>query len=347
MTTASGAPALAGSPSAGDVGQLASLDDEAIGRNAVAALLPTLRPYVRTTPVVFLDREELGLAPGPLVLKLEHLQHSGSFKARGAFANLLTHRVPAAGIVAASGGNHGSAVAYAASRLQIPATIFVPEVSSPAKRSRIESYGATLVVGGPDYDAARSAAADFQARTGAFDVPAFDAVATILGAGSIALELQDQAPATATVLASVGGGGLLAGLCAGYAAQGAGANGTGGVRVVGVEPKDAPTLTAALGAGHPADAPVGSIAIDSLAPRRLGAHTYAVIARLGSGSVLVDDADISATQQLLWDRLRLVVEPGGCASLAALVAGCYVPAPNETVAVVLSGANTTAVDFSR
>lgn len=320
---------------------LASLEDAEIGRPSVSALLPVLRPYVRRTPVVRIDRSELGMTPGPLVLKLEHLQHSGSFKARGAFANLLLGRVPDAGIVAASGGNHGSAAAYAASRLGIPATIFVPEVSSPAKRARIESYGATLVVGGPDYDAARKAAAEHQVRTGAMDVPAFDAVPTVLGAGSIALELAEQAPEVDTILASVGGGGLLAGLCAGYAE-----NGATSVRVVGVEPDGAPTLATALHAGRPADAPVGSIAIDSLAPRRVGAHTHAVIARLGSGVRLVPDDAIAMAQQLLWDRLRLVVEPGGCAGIAALVAGRYEPSSGETVAVVLSGANTTAVDLS-
>jgi threonine dehydratase len=342
MTTASGAPARTGL-GADELRALASIDDAAIGRSAVASLLPALRPYVRTTPVVRIDRGELDLPPGPLVLKLEHLQHSGSFKVRGAFANLLTGSAPPAGIVAASGGNHGSAVAYAAASLGIPATIFVPEVSSPAKRARIESYGATLVVGGRDYDAARRAAAEFQARTGARDVPAFDAVPTVLGAGSVALELQDQAPDVGAVLASVGGGGLLAGLCAGYDDPDAPSS----VRVMGVEPTDAPTLTAALGAGQPEDAPVGSIAIDSLAPRRLGEHTYAVISRLGSGARLVSDEAIARTQQLLWDRLRLVVEPGGCAGLAALVAGSYEPAGGETVAVVLSGANTTAVDFAR
>jgi threonine dehydratase len=348
MAKATGAPSRTGEPLVDnlvDTGRadLGALEDAAIGRAAVAALLPTLRPYVRTTPVVRIDRAELDLPPGPLVLKLEHLQHSGSFKVRGAFANLLTRPVPAAGIVAASGGNHGSAAAYAAARLGIPATIFVPEVSSPARRARIESYGATLVVGGPDYDAARAAAAEFQAATGAMDVPAFDAAPTVLGAGSAALELQDQAPDVDTVLASVGGGGLLAGLCAGYSPEGGGPH----VRVIGAEPEGAPTLATALAAGRPADAPVGSIAIDSLAPRRMGTHTFAVIARLGSGVTLVDDDAIASTQQLLWDRLRLVLEPGGCTGLAALVAGRYEPDPGETVAVVLSGANTTAVDFSR
>ena len=317
---------------------LGAVPDDEIGRGAVRTLLATLRPWVRTTPVVRIDRSELGLEPGPLVLKLEHLQHAGSFKTRGAFANLLLHAAPEAGVVAASGGNHGAAVAYAASRLGIPATIFVPDVSSPAKLSRIESYGARLVVGGASYDDARTAADELRARSGALDVPAFDAVPTILGAGSIALELLDQAPDVDTVLGSVGGGGLVAGLCAGY---------DGAATVVGVEPEGAPTLTDALAEGKPVDAPVGSLAIDSLAPRRIGEHTFSVISRLGSGAVLVDDDAIRAAQLLLWDRLRLVVEPGGVAAFAALVDGRYEPSRTETVAVVLSGANTTAVDFSR
>ena len=285
-----------------------------------------------------IDRSELDLPGGPLVLKLEFLQHSGSFKARGAFANLLLRPAPAAGVVAASGGNHGAAVAFAASRLGIPATIFVPEVSSPAKRSRITSYGARLVVGGADYDAARAASEAWRAESGALDVPAFDSRATVLGAGSIALELREQAPDVDVVVASVGGGGLLAGLCAGYG---------GAARVVGAEPDAAPTLTMALEAGRPVDAPVGSIAIDSLAPRRVGVHTFEVISRWGSGAVIVDDESIRRTQRVLWDRLRIVVEPGGCAGLAALLSGSCEPAAGDVVAVVLSGANTTAVDLDR
>ena len=314
------------------------MDDDGIGRGEVVRLLPAIRPHVRTTPVIRIDRAELGLPPGPLVLKLEHLQHSGSFKARGAFANLVLHDVPEAGVVAASGGNHGAAVAYAAAELGVPATVFVPKVSSPAKLARIEAYGAHLVVGGSSYDDARETAARWQAESGALDVPAFDSVATILGAGSIAVELQEQEPQVDTVLAAVGGGGLIAGLCAGYERA---------AKVVGVEPYGAPTLTEALRAGGPTDAPVGSVAIDSLAPRRVGVHTYRVAARLGSGTVLVDDQAILSTQRLLWDRLRLVLEPGGCAALGALVSGVYEPSPGETVAVVLSGANTAAVDLDR
>lgn len=309
-----------------------------ITSHAIASVATLIRPHVLCTPVAFLDRSVFGLEPGPLVLKLEQLQHSGSFKARGAFANLLLRPVPSAGVVAASGGNHGAAVAYAAQALGVTAHVFVPEVSSRAKIERIRSYGADLVVGGAAYAEALAASEEWAASSGALPVPAFDQPETILGAGSLGAELRRQAPAVTTVLASVGGGGLLAGICAAYA---------GRARVIGVEPTGAPTLTAALRAGQPVDAEAGSVAIDSLAPRRVGQHTFAVIREFVRQVVLVSDEDITAAQKLLWDRLRLVAEPGGCAALAALLTGGYSPGPDETVAVVISGANTTAVDFSR
>ena len=309
-----------------------------ITSHAIASVATLIRPHVLCTPVAFLDRSAFGLEPGPLVLKLEQLQHSGSFKARGAFANLLLRPVPSAGVVAASGGNHGAAVAYAAQALGVTAHVFVPEVSSLAKIERIRSYGADLVVGGAAYAEALAASEEWAASSGALPVPAFDQPETILGAGSLGAELRRQAPAVSTVLASVGGGGLLAGICAAYA---------GRARVIGVEPTGAPTLTAALRAGQPVDAEAGSVAIDSLAPRRVGQHTFAVIREFVRQVVLVSDEDIVAAQKLLWDRLRLVAEPGGCAALAALLTGGYSPGPDETVAVVISGANTTAVDFSR
>jgi threonine dehydratase len=297
-----------------------------------------IRPYVRTTPVISLDRLEFGLPPGPLILKLEQLQHSGSFKARGAFANLLLRPIPAAGVVAASGGNHGAAVAYAARELGVTARIFVPEVSSPAKIARIRSYGADLAVGGATYAEALAASQEWAAGSGALQVPAFDQPETMLGAGSIVTELEQQAPGTDTVLASVGGGGLLGGICAGYAGRAA---------VAGVEPTGAPTLTRALEAGHPVETEAGSIAIDSLAPRRVGEHTFAVISTFVKQVALVSDDDIRRAQQALWQVLRCVAEPGGCASLAALLSGSYLPDPEETVTVVISGANTTAVDFGQ
>jgi threonine dehydratase len=309
-----------------------------ISSTAVASVAGQIGPYIRRTPVLTIDRAELGLAPGPLAIKLEQLQHSGSFKVRGAFANLLLRTIPPAGVVAASGGNHGAAVAFAARSVGVPAKIFVPEVSSPAKVARIRSYGADLVVGGASYHEARAASEDWAATSGALQVPAFDQKETILGAGSLGLELYEQLPASTAVLASVGGGGLLAGICAGY---------PGPAAIIGVEPAGAPTLTRALAAGRPVDAEVGSVAVDSLAPRQIGARNFPVLRDRVREVLLVSDAEIGSAQELLWDRLRLVGEPGGCTALAAVLAGRYTPGPDDQVAVVLSGANTTAVDFGR
>jgi threonine dehydratase len=309
-----------------------------VTNHGIAAVEPLVRPYVRRTPVITVDRADLGLPSGPLVLKLEQLQHGGSFKARGAFANLLLRDVPEAGVVAASGGNHGAAVAYAAHTLGIPARVYVPEVSSPAKIARIRGYGADLVVGGATYTEALAASEEWVASSGALAIHAFDQAETMLGAGTLGIELAEQAPAAHTVLASIGGGGLLAGITAWYA---------GRVRVIGAEPEGAPTFTEALRAGRPVDAEAGSVAVDSLAPRRVGELTFAVLTRYAAQAVLVDDDAIRQAQQVLWDRLRLVAEPGGCAAFAAVLSGAYRPAPGETAAVVISGANTTAVDFGR
>jgi len=324
------------------------VNDPAGSQPSIASVAALIRRYVRCTPVLSTDRADFGLDPGPLVLKLEHLQHSGSFKVRGAFANLLLRSVPEAGVAAASGGNHGAAVAYAARALGLPARIFVPEVSSPAKIARIRGYGADLVVGGASYAEALVACDAWVAASGALPVPAFDQPETVLGAGSLGAELQRQAPHASAVLASVGGGGLLAGICAAYQDTGDEAAAAGGrAAIVGVEPAGAPTLTRALAAGRPVDAEVGSVAIDSLAPRRVGEHTFAVISAAVRQVVLVTDEDIGRAQELLWDRLRLVAEPGGCAALAAVLSGRYAPGRRDVVTVVISGANTTAVDFSR
>ncbi len=311
---------------------------------AVADVEPVIRSYVRLTPVVTIDRGELGLAPaGPLTLKLELLQHSGSFKARGAFTNLLLRDVPPAGVVAASGGNHGAAVAYAAGVLGIPVKIFVPEVSSPAKTGRIRGYGADLVVTGDTYSDALAASQDWAAASGALQIHAFNQRETILGAGTVGLELGRQVTGLDTVLTAVGGGGLLAGTATALADPALASP----VRIVGAEPEGAPTMSQALAAGRPVDSPAGSIAVDSLAPRQVGELTLAVAATLADSVCLVSDDAIRAAQLLLWDRLRVVAEPGACAPLAALMSGGYRPRPDEHVAVVISGANTTAVDFSR
>jgi threonine dehydratase len=305
---------------------------------AIRTVEPRIRRYVRRTPAITVDRADFGLPPGRLVLKLEQLQHSGSFKARGAFTNLLLRDIPAAGVVAASGGNHGAAVAVAAHALGVPARVYVPHVCSPAKIARIRDYGAELVVVDGAYAEALAASQEWVAGSGALPIHAYDQAETMLGAGTVGLELSGQAPDAACVLASVGGGGLLGGIAAWYA---------GRTPVVGVEPEGAPTLTEALRAGRPVDAEVGSIAVDSLAPRRIGELTFAILTRYAAEVVLVDDDAIRQTQNLLWERLRLVAEPGGCAALAAVVSGRYQPAAGETLAVVISGANTTAVDFGR
>lgn len=309
-----------------------------VNRQAIISVDPLIRPYLRRTPVIRADRADFGLPPGPLVLKLEHLQHTGSFKVRGAFANLLLRDIPDAGVVAASGGNHGAAVAYAARARGVPARIYVPGISSTAKITRIRGYGAHLVIVGDTYADALAASQEWAAGSGALTVHAFDQAETILGAGTLATELGQQAPAAGTVLAGVGGGGLLSGIAAGYA---------GRARVVGAEPEEAPTLTRALRAGRPVDVRVGGVASDSLGARRMGELTFCILTAHAAKAVLVSEDAIRHAQDLLWDRLRLVAEPGGCAALAALTSGRYTPAPGETVAVVISGANTAAVSFAR
>jgi threonine dehydratase len=305
---------------------------------AIAAVHPLIAPHIRRTPVVQIDGADIGLAPRPVTLKLELMQHSGSFKARGAFVNLLTREVPQAGVVAASGGNHGAAVAYAAMRLGVPAKIFVPTISSPAKIQRIRDYGADLVVGGERYADALTASETWAARSGALMVHAFDQPETLLGQGTVGLELDGQQAALDTLLVSVGGGGLIGGIAAWYA---------GRIRVVGVEPELSPTLTKALQAGRPIDAEAGGIAADSLAPKRVGAHVFPIAQRYVERVVLVSDLQIRQAQEELWQVLRVVAEPGGAAAFAALLCGRYQPQPGERVGVLVSGGNTIAVDFSR
>jgi threonine dehydratase len=271
-----------------------------------------------------------------LSLKLELFQHSGSFKARGAAANLLTREVPRAGVVAASGGNHGAAVAYAAMRLKMPAKIFIPSVSSPAKIQRIRDYGADLVIEGDRYADALAASEIWVQQTGAMPVHAFDQNETIMGQGTVGFELAEQAPDIDTLLVSVGGGGLIAGLAAWYA---------GRIKVIGVEPFASPTLTKALEAGRPVDAEAGGLAADSLAPRRVGERGFPIIQQYAPQTVLVSDDAIAAAQATLWRALRIVAEPGGAAAFSAILSGAYKPKAGERVAVVICGGNTAAVNF--
>ena len=294
-----------------------------IARDDIHRVYDMIRPYVRRTPVVQLD------LPGPVTLKLEQLQCAGSFKARGAFTNLLLREMPPAGVAAASGGNHGAAVAYAAHRLGIPARIFVPTVSSPAKIERIRQL-ADLVVTGDDYSGALEAAQQWIAASGAMSVPAFDGRETILGQGTLALELDDQAGPLDTVLVPVGGGGLIAGVASYFA---------GTVRVIGVEPDGAPTLARARAAGAPVDAPAGSIAVDALAPRRIGELVFPITRAYVEDVVLVSDDAIRGAQRTLWQTARIAAEPAATVGVAALLTGAYTPAPGERVAVVITGAN--------
>jgi threonine dehydratase len=273
-----------------------------------------------------------------ILLKLELLQHSGSFKARGAFANLLLRAIPPAGVVAASGGTHGAAVAYAAMKLSVPATIFVPAICSPAKLERIRSYGATLRVGGEFYADALTASEAWATDTGALAVHAFDQEETIAAQGTVGLELQRQAPEIDTLLAPVGGGGLLSGLAAWYGDS---------VKLIGVEPELAPTLAHALEAGRPVDAPAGGLAADSLAPRSVGERGFPLIQRHVDRVVLVSDGEIRKAQELLWSLLRIVAEPGGAAAFSALSSGKYRPVPGSQIGIVVSGGNTVAVSFDR
>jgi threonine dehydratase len=304
-----------------------------ISRDDIRGGYETIRPYIRRTPVIRADLSELD-ASGPslpeVTLKLEQLQCAGSFKARGAFANLLLRDVPAAGVVAASGGNHGVAVAYAAHRRGVPAKIFVPTVSAPAKVERIRILGADLVVTGERYADALAAAQAWVQTSGAMAVHAFDQRETLIGQGTVALELAGQIGDLDTVLVPVGGGGLIAGIAAYFA---------GTVRVIAVEPDGAPTLSYARAQGHPADAPAGSVAADALAPRRVGDLVFPITQSYVEDVVLVDDASILTAQQALWQVLRIAAEPAASVGIAALLTGAYKPAPGERVAVVISGAN--------
>lgn len=308
----------------------------AIDRDAVRETERIIRPYIRHTPVLRVDMADFGGAARAIDLKLECLQHTGSFKARGAFANLLTRNVPAAGVIAASGGNHGAAVAYAAQRLAKPAAIFVPSVASPAKLAAISAYGAELVVSGERYADALAASEQRAAETGALTIHAFDQRETLLGQATLGAEIEADLPDIDTLLVAVGGGGLIGGIAGWFGNK---------IRVVAVEPESAPTLHDALAAGEPVDAPAGGVAADSLAPRRVGSLMFPIARQFVAQSVLVTDEAIIAAQQALWSGARVATEPGGATAFAALLSGRYKPEKDERVAVLVCGSNTAAVNF--
>ena len=314
------------------------ITDISINQTQIAETERLIRPYVRRTPVLEVDGADFGLDAIRLVFKLELFQHSGSFKARGAFTNLLTRPVPPAGAVAASGGNHGVAVAYAAMMLGKPAKIFVPSVASPAKLERIREYGADLVVTGELYAEALAASEAWAAKTGALKVHAFEQLETLLGQGTVGSEFEEQSPHLDTLLVAVGGGGLIGGIAAWY---------SGRVKIIGVEPEAAPTLWNALRAGHPVDSAAGGIAADSLAPRRVGELMFPIAQKYVDRVLLVTDEAIVQAQEALWRTLRIASEPGGAAAFSALLSRRYEPAPGERVGVLICGGNTTAVNFNQ
>lgn len=305
-----------------------------INRAEITKAYQRLKPFIRQTPTIESGAGSLGL-PYSINLKLEHLQHSGSFKARGAFNSLLQMTVPNAGVTAASGGNYGAAVACAASKLGHQARIFVPEISNPAKIEKIRRFGADVHVEGAAYADAAQLCCQHQTETGAIDIHAYDAPGTINGQGTVALEWAGQCPDLDTILVAVGGGGLVGGISSYF---------QNAVKVVAVEPEGSCSLNAALSAGEPVDVTLNSIAANSLGARRCGIHGFDLAQRFVDQSLLVSDNAILHAQALLWRDMQLAVEPGAATALAALISGVYEPKPGERIGVLLCGGNA---DFSQ
>lgn len=311
-------------------------DEPVPSRDDIEAARERIAPHVRLTPVVRPGAGAFGLSED-LTLKLELVQHTGSFKPRGAFSKLLASEVPASGVVAASGGNFGLAVAHACRHLGHPAEIFVPSTSPASKIDRVRAEEAEVHVIDGYYDHAAAAARVRHAETGALAMHPFDQLEVVAGQGTIGIELEAQVPEADTVVVAVGGGGLVAGIAAWF---------RGMVRVVAVEPETSRCLDAALRGGAPVDVPVGGIAADSLGARRVGDIAFGVARRYVDRVALVTDDAIRAAQRAIWHDLRLVAEPGGAAALAALTSGAYVPAPGERVVVLVCGANCDPADVT-
>lgn len=294
-----------------------------------------IAPHLRVTPAITMEPRAFG-SPARLVLKLELMQHTGSFKPRGAFNRLLSSRVPDSGVIAASGGNHGAAVAYAARQLGHVAEIFVPESTPDLKVERLRRYGARVVLAGASYAEAYTASLQRARESGALEVHAYDQAEVLAGQGTLARELEGQIESLDTVLVGVGGGGLIGGVAAWFA---------GRVKVVAVEPERCPTLHSAMRAGAPVDVEVGGVAADSLGARRVGDLMFAIAQQFVSAVVLVSDDEIRQSQRALWESLRVLAESGGAAALAALRSGRYQPAADERVAVIVCGGNTDPARF--
>jgi threonine dehydratase len=307
-----------------------------ITRERIQANERVIRPHIRRTPILEVDGADFGLPSITIVFKLELFQYSGSFKARGAFTNILTREVPPVGVVAASGGNHGVAVAFAAMKLGKPATIFIPSVASKAKLDRIRRYGAELVIAGDLYAESLEASETWTTQSGALPIHAYDGTETLLGQGTLGMELEEQEPRLDSLLVAVGGGGLIGGLASWYQNR---------VKIVAVEPTEAPTLQRALSAGRPVDSPAGGVAADSLAPRQVGQQMFPIAQRYVQSSLLVSDEEILDAQKRLWQATRIIAEPGGAAAFAGLLSGRYQPERGERVGVIVCGGNTEAVSL--
>ncbi|HXR66008.1 MAG TPA: threonine/serine dehydratase [Ktedonobacteraceae bacterium] len=298
-------------------------------RAEIGAASQRIAGYVRTTPIMHLEAGIWGL-DAKVTLKFEQLQHTASFKPRGAFNRILSNQVPQAGVIAASGGNHGIAVAYAAQKLGHRAEIFVPEVCAPVKVERLRSYGALVSIVGANYAEALVASQERAEQTGALVVHAYDQPEVVAGQGTLGYEFSRQAPELDTILIAVGGGGLIGGVAGWFA---------GDVRVIGVEPELAPSMARTLSAGEPVDVEVGGVAVDSLGARRVGRLAFELARQYVERVALVSDESIRAAQRALWNDLRIVAEPGGATATAALLSGAYQPAPGERVGVVVCGGN--------
>jgi len=295
--------------------------------NLIKTASARVTPYIRQTPVVTFETRTV---TQPVTLKLEQLQHAGSFKTRGAFNTLLGTEPPAAGLVAASGGNHGAAVAYAAQRLGFPARVYVPEIAGPAKISLIRACGADLQVVPGAYSNALEQAKAWQEKTGAMQIHAYDAEATVAGQGSCFVEWEQQGLNADTVLIAVGGGGLIAGALGWF---------QGRCKIVAVEPERCATLHAALSASAPVNVEVSGVAANALGAQKIGTICFDLAQSTGIESVLVSDAAITQAQRRLWQDLKHVVEPAGAAALAAVLSGAYTPEPDERLAVLVCGGN--------
>ena len=305
-----------------------------LNRTTITETAARIAPFIRKTPVM--DVAVPGIEK-PVCLKLELFQHTGSFKPRGAFANLVGAKIPKAGVAAASGGNHGAAVAHAAKVLGIKARIFVPVISSPAKVARIAAYGATIVQEGANYQEAVGLCQDYVRESGALNIHAYDMGTTLAGQGTLGRELEEQAPDLDTVLVAVGGGGLIGGLASWYQSRS---------KIVGVEPETCNCLSAALASGNTVTIKPAGLAADSLGASSAGSLMFPIAQKFIDRVALVSDEDIRNAQRWLWTNAQIVTEPGGAAAFAALLSGSYRPGKHKRVGVIVCGANTPLAAFN-